>query len=741
LDKKESLYGRFSRKVINQSKVILILWVFIFLGSLLLAPVFFGRLTPPQLIVKGSPSYMAECLWEKEFSGQIEDQAMIVFYSPRYKAETPEYRHAVEKTLAEVGMIEGIYRVISPYENELVGPVVPYSEDGHTSYALLLMEAEGKAALKIDGEIRDILEDNNAIEMYLTGKTATINDLSAMVKKDLTVAERTALPVVLVILLFVFGSAVAAVIPILLGFAGVFITFGLLAIMGLDTIDIFVPSVISMIGLGLGIDYSLFILMRYKEECEKSDRTEALVTAMATSGKSVIMSGLTVMSSLVGLLFIKASLFLNIALGTFLTIAVLLALSVTFLPAILHLLGGRIDYLSFGKRIRGRIRPKKRLYRWTRHIMDRPHLYLWVSLLLLFILLLPAFGLQLKTDISDKALDEYSSGKGNALLAKHISPGIYAPVYFIYKAEDGLLTDEDLAEVAQITEELRNESSVGNVFSVTDILADLMGDLSTEGLLELDAVKGNQPISSVLVNEELSMASIMITLREGPDEVESVQFIESLRDRYGSEMERDKVYIGGMASMIADIHQETIDKTPVASCVILVISFILLMRAFRSLFIPLKAIVLNLLCILASIGSAVLVFQYGWGEQLFSFESTGYMQSYLPVLSFAILFGLSMDYEVFLVSRIREEREKGAGDDEAIAKGIEYTGPFITQAALIMMTVFIAFLFTHMLEVKQLGFMLSVAVLLDATVIRLVLVPIMLKLMGKWNWWFPKKSS
>ncbi len=147
-----------------------------------------------------------------------------------------------------------------------------------------------------------------------------------------------------------------------------------------------------------------------------------------------------------------------------------------------------------------------------------------------------------------------------------------------------------------------------------------------------------------------------------------------------------------------------------------------------------------LLCILASIGAAVLGFQYGWGEQLFSFESTGYMQSYLPILSFAILFGLSMDYEVFLVSRIREEREKGVREDEAIAKGIEYTGPFITQAALIMLTVFIAFLFTHMLEVKQLGFMLSVAVLLDATIIRLVLVPIMLKLMGKWNWWTPGKS-
>ena len=739
--KKESLYGRFSRKVINQSKVILVLWVFFFLGSLLLAPAFFSRLTPPQLSVKGSPSFMAESLWEKEFSGQIEEQAMIVFHSGRYRADAIEYKQAVEKVLKEVGRIDGIYKVISPYEDGLSVTGTPYSADGHTSFALLLMEDEGKEAIRIDKKIRDIIEGNKPIEMYLTGRTATINDLSAMVRKDLTVAERTALPVVLVILLFVFGSAVAAIIPILLGLAGVFITFGLLAILGFENIDIFVPSVVSMIGLGLGIDYSLFILMRYKEECEKGDRTEALVKAMTTSGKSVIMSGLTVMASLVGLLVIRANLFVNIALGTFISIGVLLALSVTFLPALLHVLGGRIDYLSFRKKASGNHQPKEKLYRWTKHILDRPGFYLWCCLLVLILMILPAFSLQLKTDISDKALEGYSSGKANALLAKHISPGIYAPVYLIYKSDDGSLTDKDLIRMAQITEDLRENASVANVISVTDVLADLLGELSVDGLEELAAIDDTQMGSSMLVNKELSMASMMILLKDAPDEMQSIQFIEALRNRYGDEMVRNKVYIGGMAAMIADLHQETIDKTPVAASIILVISFILLMLTFKSVFIPLKAIILNLLCILASIGTAVLIFQYGWGEQLLSFKSTGYVQSYLPVLSFAILFGLSMDYEVFLVSRIREERDKGMEDEEAIAKGIEYTGPFITQAALIMLVVFIAFLFTHMLEVKQLGFMLSVAVLLDATIIRLILVPIMLRLMGKWNWWIPKKSA
>ena len=740
MNTKGRFFERFSRKVIDYSKAILVLWIILFIGSLLLAPSFFSRLTPPQLSVKDSPSYIAEGLWEKEFSGQIEEQAMIVFHSSRHTVENSKYKHAVQRVLDEVSQIEGIYQVISPYENELGAAVQPYSDDGHTSYALLLIETDGEAATNIDEKIKDILEKNKTVEMYLTGRTATVNDLSAMVKKDLTVAERTALPIVLVILLFVFGSAVAAIIPILLGFAGVFIAFGILAILGFNTIDIFVPSVVSMIGLGLGIDYSLFILMRYKEECEKSERTEALVTAMITSGKSVIMSGLTVMSSLVGLLVIKASLFLNIALGTFITIGVLLALSVTFLPALLHLLGERIHYLSFRKKAGKRPQAKDRLYKWTKHIMDRPSLFLWSSLLLLLIMMLPAFSLQLKTDITDKALDEYSSGKGNALLAEHISPGIYAPVYLIYKADDHSLTDEDLAMVAHMTDEIRGESGVANVLSVTDILFDIMGEMSVEGLQDLAAIEDGQRMTSMLVNKDMSMAPIMITLNEAPDELNAIQFIESLRKRYETEIEQGRVYIGGMASMIADIHQETINKTPIAVCIILVISFLLLMRTFGSLFIPLKAISLNLLCILASIGTAVLVFQYGWGERLLSFESTGYVQSYLPVLSFAILFGLSMDYEVFLVSRIREERDKGIEDEEAIARGIQYTGPFITQAALIMLTVFIAFLFTHMLEVKQLGFMLSVAVLLDATVIRLILVPIMLKLMGKWNWWIPKKS-
>ena len=738
MNKMESLYGRFSRKVINHSKAILVLWGLIFIGSLLLTPVFFSRLTPPQLVVEGSPSYMAEKLWEKEFAGQIEEQAILVFHSDRYVMESPIYKQTVDKVLRKVGVLHGVYQIVSPYD-ELSLTAVPYSTDGHTSYAVLLLEADGKAALKISGEIKKILAENKGLEMYLTGKTAAVQDLSAMVKKDLTQAERTALPVVLIILLFVFGSVTAALIPILLGIAGVFISFGILALLGIENIDMFVPSVVSMIGLGLGIDYSLFILMRYKEECRTTSRAEALVRSMATSGKSVIMSGLTVMSSLAGLLLIKASLFFNIAIGTFMTIGVLLALSVTFLPALLHILGGRIDYLPI--RRKKRYEQRHRLYRWTKHIMAKPGLYLWGSLFLLFIMMLPAFSLHLKTDISDKALEEYSSGKGNALLEKNISPGIYAPVYFIYQSEEGQLTDVDLDRMAQMTAELKGESSVANVISVTDILMDLMGVVSAEGLQELAAMADDQGMFSMLVNKDLSMSPIMITLKNAPDDPASVQFIKTLRERYGEEMMHNKVYIGGMASMIADIHRETMNKTPAAACLILAISFLLLTRAFRSLLIPLKAIALNLVCILASIGAAVLVFQYGWGEQLFSFEATGYVQSYLPVLSFAILFGLSMDYEVFLVSRIREERERGMLEEEAIAKGIEYTGPFITQAALIMMVVFLAFLFTHMLEVKQLGFMLFVAVLLDATIIRLILVPIMLKLMGKWNWWIPKRRE
>ncbi len=738
MNKMESLYGRFSRKVINHSKAILVLWGLIFIGSLLLTPVFFSRLTPPQLVVEGSPSYMAEKLWEKEFAGQIEEQAILVFHSDRYVMESPIYKQTVDKVLRKVGVLHGVYQIVSPYD-ELSLTAVPYSTDGHTSYAVLLLEADGKAALKISGEIKKILAENKGLEMYLTGKTAAVQDLSAMVKKDLTQAERTALPVVLIILLFVFGSVTAALIPILLGIAGVFISFGILALLGIENIDMFVPSVVSMIGLGLGIDYSLFILMRYKEECRTASRAEALVRSMATSGKSVIMSGLTVMSSLAGLLLIKASLFFNIAIGTFMTIGVLLALSVTFLPALLHILGGRIDYLPI--RRKKRYEQRHRLYRWTKHIMAKPGLYLGGSLFLLFIMMLPAFSLHLKTDISDKALEEYSSGKGNALLEKNISSGIYAPVYFIYQSEEGQLTDVDLDRMAQMTAELKGESSVANVISVTDILMDLMGVVSAEGLQELAAMADDQGMFSMLVNKDLSMSPIMITLKNAPDDPASVQFIKTLRERYGEEMMHNKVYIGGMASMIADIHRETMNKTPAAACLILAISFLLLTRAFRSLLIPLKAIALNLVCILASIGAAVLVFQYGWGEQLFSFEATGYVQSYLPVLSFAILFGLSMDYEVFLVSRIREERERGMLEEEAIAKGIEYTGPFITQAALIMMVVFLAFLFTHMLEVKQLGFMLFVAVLLDATIIRLILVPIMLKLMGKWNWWIPKRRE
>ncbi len=731
-----SYFYRFGCKVIQYHKIILLVWGLLFLGGIMLIPSFFNHLTPPQLNVKGSQSELTQKLMERTFTDDMGEQNFLVFHSNQWKVDEQKYYAYVDKVLAEIQTIEGVTVVANPKENSMLELGNQISKDMHTCYALLFIEGDkGQVLETIDVLSEYLAAQKNGIDLYLTGATPTIKDLTHMEKQDLTFAEKLGMPFVLIVLLLAFGSLIAALIPILMGGMAVVITFACLSLSGYQEFDIIVPSVVTMIGLGIGIDYSLFMIMRYREELQKSNPQQAIAIAIATSGKSIFLSGLTVMISLIGLPLVHAKLFLNLTVGTLAVLFILLLLTLTFLPSLLYLLGYRLN--SFTIPITKKINQKRYLYRWTKHIMKYSLPYLIGALLILAAFTSPLLQIHLGIGLNQDALKDYPSGKGNTLLEDKFVSGLYSPVMLLKKASGSRFSVDELKEIASIGNILKTYDEVQMVSSITELTDSFMYDDTYSDVPELVNLPELKSYTRFLINDDFNVAPVMVTLKYAADSTEAKAFVSKLNERFETQVNEGSLYIGGLTAQINDLHEETVNKTPIVLVVVLMISFCFLIIAFKSIFIPIKAILLNIVCVTAACGLTVAVFQFGWGEEYFLFTSTGFIQSYLPVLIFAILFGLSMDYEVFLVGRIKEEWETTLDNEESIARGIEFTGPFITQAALIMMIVFISFILTRVLEIKQLGFTLAIAVLLDATIIRLILVPILLKMMGKWNWWFP----
>ena len=733
-----SLFYRLGCMITKYYRIILVGWGCLFLGCLLLSPAFFQHLTPPQLNVVGSQSELTSTIMERAFANKAGEQNFLVFHSNKWKVGDNKYNDTVKEVLNDIDSIGKVTVVSSPLENLMMSDVSQVSADLHTCYALLFMEGDNESKLQTIDALSGVLESHkNGIKLYLTGATPTIKDLTHMEKRDLTFAEKAGMPFVLIVLLVAFGSFTAAIIPLLLGGMAVIMTFGCLSISGYQNIDIIVPSIVTMIGLGIGIDYSLFLIMRYREELQKTDSNQAIAIAVASSGKSIFLSGVTVMISLIGLPIVRSQLFLNISIGTFAVIFILMLLTLTFLPALLCLLGDRINSLPIPSIKKKSNKTRSYLYGMTKHIMNYSFPYLLGAILVLLILSAPLLQIRLGIALNHEALKDYPTGKGNALLEENFVSGLYSPVLLVHKASGNQFSDEELRDIANVESSLMAYDEVQLVTSLMKLTEQMVGGDYYSEALELTKIPEFEPYTRFLINEECNVAPVMITLKHAPDSPEAKAFVAEISKRFESELNKGSLYIGGLTAQINDLHKETIQKTPLVILAVIGISFCFLVIAFKSLLIPIKAILLNVGCVSAACGMTVLIFQFGFGERLLEFTSLGYLQSYLPILTFAILFGLSMDYEVFLVGRIKEEWETTGDTKESIAKGIEYTGPFITQAALIMMIVFTSFILTRVLEIKQLGFTLALAILLDATIIRLVLVPVLLNMMGKWNWWLP----
>ncbi len=589
-----------------------------------------------------------------------------------------------------------------------------------------------------------------AVTTHLIGQGALWAGLQEISKSDLQTAESVGFPIVALILLFVFGSLAAAALPLVLGFVSVLITGGLIwAVSQSMEMSVFTTNMASMIGIGVAVDYSLFVLARYREEID-AGRTpdEARGVALATSGIAVLFSGLTVIASLSGLLLIDTTVLRSMALGAILVVAVSVLAAATLLPALISLLGHRAHRRRRIAVRTARLPARRRRARpaavpgssaapgssmahaltaaaasaaapaapsrppfwdrWTARVMRRPLVSIVASGSVLLVVAIPALSLQ----TADGALSQFPQGHeiraGFEAAAAQAGPGAMTPLAVLVKPASGTVADR------------------GNVALLADLRARIARDPAVRAVAAPRAARDGRS------------ALIEVTPRLNGETPQTKALAVRLRSELPARAGAADVQVGGVAGGLVDFNDKVSGSMWMIVLFVLALSYLVLLVLLRSVLLPLKAVVMNLLSVGAAYGVVVAVFQWGWVDGLLGFQSPGHIDTVTPPLVLAVVFGLSMDYEVFLLTRIRE-RFAATGDTRAaVAGGLAGSARTITSAALIMVAVFATFIATGVPSIQQIGLGTAVAIALDATLVRLVLVPAAMAVMGRWNWWLPK---
>jgi RND superfamily putative drug exporter len=640
----------------------------------------------------GSESAQAMTLLEERFPAVAGGSAVAVFAAPKGRQVT-SYRADVESALERVAKIDHVATVSDPFETGQV------SADGRIAFAELGLDVPstefGRATAAAVGDALEPARAGGA-QAEFGGDAAFLN-----AEKKSSPAEAVGLLAALVVLLVAFGTVVAALVPIVLALVAVGVGLGgIVLLAGGLTVSTAAPTIGAMVGLGVGIDYALFVVSRYRENRSAGQvNPQALSAAMGSSGTAVFFAGGTVVVAMAALALTGVGFLASIGLGTSIVVLFAVATALTLLPALLSLLGDRID----GGRIVGRRRVTKAAedtvwWRLAHRISARPWPYLVAGALLLLTLAAPA--LSLNTGFPDAGDNPTGQTERTAydLLADGFGPGVNAPLSVVVDLRGTGLGTGDIPELA------------------TRIAAD-------PGIAEVGEPRvspdGDTVVLPTLPTTEPSDPATELTL----ERIRSVT--------------PGGVYVTGATALTLDLDKQLTDTLPLFIGAILAASILLLMIVFRSVTVPLKAAVMNLLSIGGAYGVVVAVFQWGWLGGLFGLDSTYRIASPLPVIFFAVLFGLSMDYEVFLVSRIREAYQATGDNTESVARGLASTGRVITSGALIMVAVFLSFVTDPSPFVQMIGLGLATAIAIDATIVRMVLVPATMALMGRANWWLP----
>jgi RND superfamily putative drug exporter len=728
-------------KLLKHPVIVLVLFLLATGAIAAFAPGFLANLGQTTFSVNGSPFDKTTKLVTRRFIALPAEQDVVVFHSATKTVQDADFQATVAKAQQALQGKPHVSGLISPYD---ANAVLQISADKHSAFMVVNLTGSADDLQRYAPTLGTYLpKPGGDMEEYLTGSSPLNADIATQETADITHADTIGLPVAFLVLILAFGTLIAAGLPLLFGTLGIITTFGLLGILShFTSFNAFVESAVTMIGLALGIDYSLMIITRFREELgHRHAPLTAIKITMKTAGRAILFSGCTLLISVSGLLLVHSSMFTSLALGIMLTAAVMVVLCLTLLPIVLSLLGHRINSLRVLGKPKGKDREQKFWEAWARSVMRHPILVVIGTVVVLVAIAWPVRDLQLGLDTGLSTLRNQPAAQGLQLVQQHFSSGVLSPLQIVVYRNSGTFSSDDLSALSTIANKLTRDSRVQAVYSLPQIL-DAAAGSHTASALTLVSRNSSSSLASLLnVAQGSNVTIINVIPRVPSDSNQALQLLSDIENHIVPQAESgSELHFGylGLTAQIADLNAEIYRSIPLVLIFVLGTSFILLAFAFRSLLLPLKAIIMNLFSLGATFGLMVLVFQRGAGQQLLGFTTRGYIQDYLPLLTFVILFGLSMDYEMFLLTRIREEWLKTGDNTTAVARGLSHTAKVITHAAAIMVVVFASFLIANILEIKELGFGLSVAVLIDATLIRLLLVPATMRLMGKWNWWLPR---
>ncbi len=693
-------------------------WLVFAAWALALLPAFWltltqsGQLTGGGFEVAGSQSLYVQHQIEGHFPDEGASPLALVA-APRSDAAYADMTSAADllvRIAAEVPSVTVVPDRLQPSPQPDRPYVVPlrldFNNTGAVDVANQLRQKVGVVGDK-PGETA-----NGKVKLYVIGQGALGAAASETTKHDVAEAERWNLPIVLIILLAVFGSLAAAAIPLALGACTVVVTMGVVYLLSnLTTMSVFVTTTVSMFGIALAIDYSLFILMRFREELRAGrDPSQATDAAMATSGLAVVLSGLTVIASVTAIYLINTPVLSSMATGAILAVAVAVLTSTTMTPAILATFGrSAAKRSSLLRWSRGTETTESRFWtRWVRAVMHRPWISALVATAFLLMLAAPAFSMVLGNSMLRQFPASHEIRGGVGATAEAIGPGALGPVRVLVAFPEDTPAPQHSEVVDAIARQMR---SAINIVSVSPPkAADDGRSYLLSGILAVD-----------------------------PEDLAARDTVDWMRDQLPKVpgAEAATIDVGGPTALIKDFDDRVAETQPLVFVTVALIAFVMLLIAIRSVFLAFKGVLMTVLSVAAAYGSLVMIFQWGWLERL-GFAPITSIDSTIPPLVMALTFGLSMDYEIFLLTRIRERFLQSGDTRDAVAYGVSTSARTITSAALIMLAVFIGFAFAGMPLVAELGVACAVAIAVDATVVRLVLVPALMSMFDQWNWWVPR---
>ncbi len=735
-----TIFERIGRAAHHHRWSIIAAWLVLLASATPLLPGVAGALRPGGFVADWLETSRARATLETELDFPP-SAVVVVFHSETLRAGSLEFERAAAEAIRDLPAAPHVRGIRS----HLVAPR-QVSADGRTAFDVVLLDLPADDSPQALPEIEARLRHPEGLEVGLAGGPAFYGDVQFVSEEDLRRSELISLPLAALALLLVFGSVVAAALPLAVGGSAVVLALGAVHLIAtLTPMSIFVLNLTTLLGLGLGIDYSLLVTSRFREELARrrgaDDAVErALAITVATAGRAVFFSGLTVLLGLLGLAAFDFMMLRSVGIAGAIVVGLAVAAALTLLPAVLAVLGPRIDLLSIRRVVddpagdgRGRW---ARLADW---VMDRPLAVFFPVLVVLLALGLPFLGVRLNAPDASILPPSVPSRAAFDRLTAAFGEGEFAPIVLAVRTTGPVTKPENIAALVDYSRRLAADPRVTRVESLVDIDP----RLTTEQYQLLYAALGGPPdraVADTLAATTRNDLTVFTLYTPYPSNAaEGRALVRDLRAPTGplAPPPGVTVLVGGGAADVEDVVAGILAEFPRTALFIVLATYLVLFVLLRSVVLPAKALVMNTLSIVASFGALVWIFQEGNLSALLGFRPLGFVETTLPVIMFCVLFGLSMDYEVFLLSRMKEVWDRTADNREAVARGLERSGRIVTSAALIVVLVAGSFTFADIVLIKALGLGIALAVALDATVVRALFVPATMRLLGRWNWWLP----